>query len=131
MVEDNPGDIRLIEKAFEGSPVDMSTVENGEDALEFLLKEAGTCASGIDLVLLDLKLPNKNGEEVLEEIRDEPRLNHVPVIILTSSEDEDDVVEMYERGANAYLTKPVSFEGFVKMAEEVEGFWLETAELPI
>jgi len=131
VVEDNPGDIRLIQKAFEESPVGMRTVENGEDAIELLLEEAGGCASGVDLVLLDLKLPNKNGEEVLDEIRDEPRLNHVPVIILTSSEDEDDVVEMYERGANAYLTKPVSFEGFVKMAEEVEGFWLETAELPI
>lgn len=131
VVEDNPGDVKLIEKAFTSSQVSLHTVGTGEDALDFLRAENGyEDVPRPDLVLLDLSLPTKNGDEVLREMEDEPRLSRIPVIVFTSSGDVRDVTETYERGANAYLTNPSSFSGFVDIAEQLERFWLETAKLP-
>jgi len=133
LVEDNPGDVKLTEKAFEKARLsnDLHVVNDGVEALEFLYQRGEY--EGVprpDLVLLDLNLPRKPGEEVLEEIKADEDLKRIPVVILTSSEAEEDVLQTYDMHANAYLTKPVSFDGFTEVVQKIEGFWFSVVRYP-
>ncbi|TYL38486.1 response regulator [Natronococcus pandeyae] len=133
LVEDNPGDVRLVEEAFEmvTNEIRLHSVSDGTEALEFLSdgREDDTTPFP-DLLLLDLDVPRTHGFEVLEEVRDDPALVTLPVIVLTNSTDETDIGESYDLCANAYLTKPDSQEEFVSLARAVEEFWVQTAKLP-
>ncbi|WP_317175822.1 response regulator [Halomontanus rarus] len=129
LIEDNPGDIRLTQEAFREAEFDvrMYTATDGMKAIDFLRDEASLCPN---LVLLDLNLPRKDGFEVLEEIKADPELEHLPVLVLTSSTAREDVISSYEQHANAYLTKPDSPGSFVELAQTIEEFWLERVRLP-
>ena len=133
LVEDNPGDVRLVQEAFEGTDVDsrIHVVADGVAALGFLRGEGEHAdAPTPDIVLLDLNLPRQSGADVLAELGEDPALSHIPVIVLTSSEDTDDVQRAYDRRANAYLTKPVDPTAFIELVELVQEFWLSAARLP-
>ncbi|WP_436344007.1 response regulator [Natronorubrum sp. FCH18a] len=133
LVEDNPRDIRLTHEAFKEADLDTSlqAVRDGHEALEFLFQQGEyEAASYPDLVLLDLNLPRKDGHQVLKEIRDDSELSPLPVLVLTSSEAEEDIRESYELAANAYLTKPSNPDEFVSLAQAVANFWLKSVQLP-
>jgi CheY-like chemotaxis protein len=133
LVEDNPGDVRLTREAFEESDTEvrLHVVTDGVEALEFLAREGGhTDAPTPDVVLLDLNLPRKSGEEVLETIREDGSLPTPPVVVLTSSDAAEDVARSYELSANAYMTKPVAPDEFIATIRQFESFWLSTAHLP-
>lgn len=132
-VEDSPGDARLTQEAFKETDGEMTlhVVPNGDTALDFLTQQgAYESASLPDLVLLDLDLPGKDGCDVLEAIRDDPQLRRLPVIMLTGSEDSEDIARCYNAQANAYLTKPTDPAEFTALAEAVEQFWLKQVQLP-
>ncbi|WP_290818006.1 response regulator [Halovivax sp.] len=133
LVEDNPGDVRLVEEAFRDGETGarLHAVSDGRAALD-VLRGRGEHADAPrpDLVLLDLNLPRVNGEDVLAELKDDPDLRTVPVVVLTSSRDRADVVRAYERHANAYMTKPVDPAEFIESIRAVERFWLGIAEVP-
>ena len=133
LVEDNPGDVRLTREAFKEGRIEntLHVVTDGAAATEFLFREGEYAdVSRPDVVLLDLNLPQKNGLEVLEEIRADPDLRRTPVIILTSSEAEEDVVRSYDGCANAYLVKPVDPDEFIDVVRTFETFWLSIVTLP-
>ncbi|QLG50558.1 response regulator [Natrinema halophilum] len=133
LVEDNPGDVRLTKEAFKQGRIenDLHVVSNGAEALDFLARRDDYHdAPRPDLVLLDLNLPGKDGEDVLEELKDDPALRSIPVIVLTSSRAEEDVVKSYELHANAYLTKPVDPDEFIETVRAFEKFWFSVVRLP-
>ncbi|QCJ47862.1 response regulator [Haloprofundus sp. MHR1] len=133
LVEDNPGDVRLTEEAFKQGQIEntLHVVTDGVEALDFLFKRGEHAdAPCPDIVLLDLNLPRKDGDEVLEEIRSDDDLAKIPVIVLTSSDAESDVVKSYELHANAYLTKPVDPAEFVETIQSFNSFWLSIVRLP-
>ena len=132
LVEDNPGDVRLTKEALKDARVgnNLHITMDGVEALAFLRKQGKhASAPRPDLILLDLNLPRKNGREVLDEIKREEALQHIPVVILTTSQAEQDVVESYRLRANAYVTKPVDLEQFLKVVSSIERFWLEIVKL--
>ncbi len=132
LVEDNPGDVRLTKEALKDARVanNLHVTMDGVEALAFLRKQGRhASAPRPDLILLDLNLPKKNGREVLEEIKAEDALRHIPVVILTTSQAEQDVVESYRLRANAYVTKPVDLDQFLKVVGSIEQFWLEIVKL--
>jgi chemotaxis family two-component system response regulator Rcp1 len=132
-VEDNEADVRLTREALRegGEGVRLSTVPDGEQAMAYLRREPGfEDVATPDLVLLDLNLPRKSGLEVLEEVRADPRLKTIPVIVLTSSSAERDVLACYERGANAFVVKPQGLDDFMHLIGLIRTFWLATARLP-
>jgi CheY-like chemotaxis protein len=132
LVEDNPGDVRLTKEALKDAKVrnNLHVAMDGVEALAFLRKQ-GKYAAAVrpDLILLDLNLPKKNGREVLEEIKRDDALQHIPIVILTTSQAEQDVVESYRLRANAFVTKPVDLEQFLKVVGSIEEFWLEIVKL--
>lgn len=133
LAEDNPGDARLTEKAFEQGNVlnNLHVVENGMEALHFLRREGEyEDVPRPDLMLLDLQMPQKDGWEVLEEMSEDQNLRRIPVVVLTSSEAEEDIVRSYELNANAYMTKPVDFDGFIDVVKRFEEFWVSVVKLP-
>lgn len=133
MVEDNPADARLTLEAFKDAKVlnNISTVTDGEEALAFLQREGKYAnAPRPDLILLDLNLPKKDGREVLEEIKKDPELKRIPVVVLTTSSDENDIFKAYNLCANAYVKKPVDLDQFMKIVETIENFWLSVVKLP-
>jgi len=133
LVEDNPGDVRLTEEAFHDAAInnDLHVVRDGQAALDFLFQVRDyEDAPRPDLVLLDLNLPKVDGMEVLEDVKQDPDLCRIPVIILTGSEAEEDIVESYENHSNAYLTKPIDPDEFVTLVQSFEQFWLTLVELP-
>jgi chemotaxis family two-component system response regulator Rcp1 len=133
LAEDNPGDVRLTEKALEKGKIvnNLNVVNDGVEAMAYLRQEGEYADKPRpDLVLLDLNMPRMDGQEVLAEISEEPDLRRIPVVVLTSSEAEEDIVKSYELNANAYLTKPVDFDGFVDVIKSVEDFWLAVVRLP-
>jgi len=133
LVEDNPGDARLAMEAFKDARVanNLSIVGNGEAALAFLHQQgAYESAPRPDLILLDLNLPRKSGREVLQEIKTDPLLHHIPVVILTTSEAEEDVAHAYHLNANCFITKPVDLEQFFRVVRTIEDFWLTVVRLP-
>lgn len=133
LVEDNPGDVRLTREVLATSKIRnrLFVVENGEEAIAALRREGRYCDSPRpDLILLDLNLPRKDGREVLEEIKADPDLATIPVVILTSSQAEEDVLRSYNLQANCYVTKPLALQEFVKVVKSVEEFWLAIVRLP-
>lgn len=133
LVEDDPGDVVLIREAFADNKVGnrLSVVGDGEEAMAFLRREGRFAdAPRPDLVLLDLNLPRKNGREVLAEIKADPELSIIPVIVLTTSEAEEDIVRSYSLHANAYITKPVDFERFAGVVHQIDEFFVGVVKLP-
>ena len=133
LIEDNLGDVRLIKEAFkEGKIINhMSVVEDGEAAMAFLRRE-GPYAGAVrpDLILLDLNLPKKDGREVLAEIKADEDLKRIPVVILTTSQAEEDILRTYDLHANCYVTKPVDLEQFLAVVRSIEDYWLAIVKLP-
>ena len=132
LVEDNVGDVRLTQEALRDAKVrnNLHVVPDGVEAMAFLRREGRYAAvPRPDLVLLDLNLPKKGGLEVLDEIKTDDALQHIPVVILTTSQAEQDIVQSYRRRANAYVTKPVDLEQFLKVVGSIEQFWLEIVKL--
>ncbi len=133
LIEDNPGDIRLTREVLKDGKItnQLSVVTDGEEALFFLKKE-GQHKDAVtpDLILLDLNLPKKDGREVLAEIKANPMLMLIPVIVLTTSDAELDVLNVYANHANCYITKPVNFDQFIKVIQSIENFWLTIVKLP-
>jgi two-component system, chemotaxis family, response regulator Rcp1 len=133
LVEDSAGDRRLIVEAFKKaeSNTNVSVVKDGIEALNFLRRGDGYAdAPRPDLVLLDLNLPKKDGREVLQEIKTDDALNHIPVLILTTSQADQDVLHSYQLHANCFITKPVALRQFMRVIEAVQLFWLDIATLP-
>ena len=133
LVEDNPGDVLLTEEALSEAKVanDVHVARDGEEAMAFLRRESGfTDAPRPDLILLDLNLPRKDGREVLAEVKADPALRRIPVIVLTTSEAEEDILRSYDLHANSYVTKPLDIDDFLGAVRKIEGFWLELVRLP-
>ena len=133
MVEDNPGDVRLTQEALKAAKVSntLHVVEDGVAALDFLYRRGAYGAvPRPDLILLDLNLPRKNGREVLEEIKQDAQLKTIPVVILTTSQAEQDVLRAYSLHANCYISKPVDFLQFTTIIRTIEEFWLTIVTLP-
>ena len=133
LVEDNPADADLTIEKLEASKIlhEIVIVQDGIEAMDFLLKKgAYEKAFRPDLILLDLNLPRKDGREVLAEVNSMPGLKRIPVIILTSSQAEEDIVKTYDLQASAYVTKPVDLAGFGKIVKAIEGFWFSVVRFP-
>jgi len=133
LVEDNPGDVRLtLEALKEGKVLNhMSVAVDGVEAMAFLRREGRFAgAPHPDLILLDLNLPKKDGREVLDDIKRDDRLKHIPVVILTTSQAEQDIVKSYELHANCYIAKPVDLDQFISVVKSIEDFWLSVVKLP-
>ncbi len=134
LVEDNPADARLTIEVFNDSRTanHISVVTDGEEAMDFLHKRGKYAGeSKPDLILLDLNLPKKDGREVLSEIKADRGLKTIPVIVLTTSDAEQDVWKAYDSGVNSYITKPVDLEQFIKVFRSIEDFWLTIVKLPL
>ncbi len=131
LVEDNPGDVRLTMEALKEGKIRnaLSVARDGQEALDFLLDEKKEHPRP-DVILLDLNLPRKNGLEVLEIIKNHEELKKIPVVILTTSEDEQDILRSYEHHANCYITKPVELHNFLDVMKCLQSFWLEIVKLP-
>ncbi|HOO56756.1 MAG TPA: response regulator [bacterium] len=133
LVEDNPGDARLAQEALKESKVQntIHIVEDGVEAMAFLRKEGKYAdSSRPDLILLDLNLPKKDGREVLAEIKNDESLKIIPVVILTVSRAEEDVLKTYNLHANCYISKPIDLDQFMKVVKSIEDFWLTIVKLP-
>lgn len=133
LVEDDSGDVELTKEGLQAAKmlVTLHVVEDGEKALKFLRKEAPyTGATRPDIILLDLNMPRKSGVEVLGEVKADPALRSIPVVVLTTSEAETDIVKCYDLGANCYITKPISFEAFTKVVAMIEEFWFTIVKMP-
>jgi CheY-like chemotaxis protein len=133
LVEDNPGDVRLTQEALKDHKVknNLHVVTDGEEAMTFLRKQGKyKDAPRPDIILLDLNLPKKDGREVLAEIKSEPGLKTIPVVIISSSEAEQDIIKSYDLNANCYVTKPVNFDQFIKVVQSINEFWLTIVKLP-
>lgn len=133
LIEDNPGDVRLTQEAFkEGKlAVNLSVVMDGVEAINYLHKRnRHRNATLPDLILLDLNLPKKDGREVLAEVKTDANLKRIPVVVLTTSNAEQDILKTYNLHANCYINKPVDFEKFFDVIQKIEEFWLATAILP-
>lgn len=133
LVEDNPGDVRLTKEALiEGKVLNkLHVVVDGVEAMAFLLQE-GNYSNAVrpDLILLDLNLPKKDGREVLVEIKSQEKLKRIPVVVLTTSSAEEDIIKSYGCHANCYITKPVDLDQFIKVVKSIEDFWMSIVKLP-
>ena len=133
LVEDNPGDARLMKETLRDAKmlIKLDVVGDGVEAMAFL-RQGGkyTSAPRPDLILLDLNLPKKDGREVLAEIKQDPSLKRIPVVVLTISNAEEDILKMYNLYANAYVTKPLNLEQFAKITKAIEDFWFTVVKLP-
>jgi two-component system, chemotaxis family, response regulator Rcp1 len=133
LIEDDPGDVELIREALGDAkiPLDISHVPDGEEGMRYLRRQGRyTEAKRPDFILLDLNMPRMNGWEVLAAIKGDTGLKTIPVVILTTSDAEKDVLGSYHLGANCYLKKPLGFDDFLTVVRSVENFWLALAELP-
>jgi CheY-like chemotaxis protein len=131
LVEDNPADVRLTVEALKDAKVHnrLHVARDGVEAMAFLRHDEVESRRRPDLILLDLNLPRKDGREVLQEIKQDPVLKHIPVVVLTTSQAEQDIVRGYRLGANAFITKPVDIEQFFDVVRSIEQFWLEVVKL--
>ena len=133
LVEDSPGDVRLTREAFKDAKVhiNLHVASDGAEAMAFLRREGKNAdVPRPDLILLDLNLPKKSGREVLEEIKADPNLMSIPVVILTTSASEQDVLRSYLLHANCFITKPVDLAGFLQVVKSIDNFWLSVVKLP-
>jgi len=133
LIEDNPGDARLTQEAMRAAKMTnvLHLVEDGVQAMEFLRRRSRfKDAPRPDLILLDLNLPKKDGRAVLAEVKTDPDLRRIPVVVLTTSRSEEDVMQAYDMHANAYVTKPVNLDQFMKIVALIDEFWLKVVTLP-
>jgi two-component system, chemotaxis family, response regulator Rcp1 len=133
LVEDNPGDVRLTREALREGKVrnHLNVAGDGVEALAYLRREEGyTAATRPDVILLDLNLPRKDGREVLTEIKSDPRLKNIPVVILSSSQAEQDILRAYDLHANCYVSKPMDLDQFISVVKSIENFWFTIVKLP-
>lgn len=133
LVEDNPGDIELTVEALEESKVknNLHVVTDGQQAIDFVYKKGEYATKPKpDIILLDLNLPKKSGIEVLQQIKEDKDLRRIPVIVLTSSKDEQDVLDTYDLHANAFVQKPLNFNAFTEIVRKIESFWMSIVVLP-
>lgn len=134
LIEDNPGDVRLTIEALKEAKVinHLTVVKDGMEALAFLRRQGSySAAPRPHLIVLDLNLPRKDGREVLADIKADDRLKRIPVVVLTTSQDEQDVLKSYNLHANCYITKPVDLDQFVRVVRSIEDFWLGIVVLPV
>jgi CheY-like chemotaxis protein len=133
LVEDNPGDARLTREAFSQGTIrtNMHHARDGEQAIAFLRRQSGfQDAPTPDLVILDLNLPRRGGREVLEDIKADPALRQIPVVVLTSSQAQEDVLNSYRLHANCFITKPGDLDALIRVAQSIEEFWFKLVRLP-
>ncbi|TNY35155.1 response regulator [Thermomonospora catenispora] len=133
LVEDDPGDVLLTREAFEDNKVgnNLNVVSDGEEAMAYLRRQGKYAdARRPDLILLDLNLPRKDGREVLSEVKADPDLRSIPVVVLTTSEADEDILRSYHLHANAYVTKPVDFERFIEVVRQIDDFFVTVVKLP-
>ena len=133
LIEDNPADVRLTREAFQesGPRCELSAIADGDEAISYLRKQGEHAnARDVDLILLDLNLPAKDGREVLHEIKSDPSLARIPVLVLTTSTAEHDVVAAYNQHANSYITKPADLPEYLALAKTIKAFWLHHVKLP-
>ncbi|MCX4741349.1 response regulator [Streptomyces antibioticus] len=133
LVEDDPGDELMTREAFEDNKIGntLHVVRDGEEALDFLYRRgAHTGAPRPDLILLDLNLPKYDGRQVLEKIKSDPALSHIPVVVLTTSAAEEDILRSYKLHANAYVTKPVDLDQFIAAVRQIDDFFVQVVRLP-
>jgi len=133
LVEDNPADVRLTREALNSDRLwnRLSVARDGVEAMAYLRREGRFAAAALpNLILLDLNLPRKDGREVLAEIKADPRLMRIPVVVLTTSDAEDDILKTYGLHANCYITKPADLRQFMKVLKSIEDFWLAIVKLP-
>lgn len=133
LVEDNPGDVHLTLEAFKEAKVrnNISVADDGMKAMAFLRHEGEYKNAPLpDLILLDLNLPRKDGREVLAEIRQDPKLTRIPVVIMTTSQAEEDIAKAYDLHVNCYISKPMDLDQFIKVTRSIEDFWLTVVKLP-
>jgi len=132
LVEDDPGDVLMTREAFDEYLHNrLDVVTDGAEALAYLRREAPYAdVPRPDLILLDLNLPRRDGREVLQEVKDDPELRSIPVIVLTTSQAEEDVLRSYQLHANAYVTKPVDFERFLEVVRQIDEFFVTVVKLP-
>ncbi len=133
LVEDDPGDELMTREAFEDNKIGntLHVAHDGEEALDFLYRRGAYAdAPSVDLILLDLNLPKYDGRQVLEQIKSDPDLTHVPVVILTTSSSEEDILRSYKLHANAYVTKPVDVNQFIAAVRQIDDFFLTVVRLP-
>jgi CheY-like chemotaxis protein len=133
LVEDNPGDVRLTKEALKDAKVlnEIYVARDGVEAMQFVHREGSFANAPMpDLILLDLNLPRKDGREVLAEIKKDPKLQHIPVVVLTTSKADEDIIKTYNLHANAYITKPVDLNRFVEIMHALEQFWFTIVKLP-
>ncbi|MGA2368001.1 MAG: response regulator [Dehalococcoidia bacterium] len=134
LVEDNPGDVRLTREALKDAKlaINLHVAEDGEEAMAFLRHEgAYALKPRPDLVLLDLNLPKKDGKEVLSDIKNDSDLRRIPVVVVTTSKAEEDIIKSYDLHANCYVTKPLDLDQFVTVVHSIEQFWLTIVKLPV
>lgn len=133
MVEDNPGDVLITKKSLKEAKFlnGFNAVKDGEEAMDYLYKRGQFVnAKRPDLILLDLNLPKKDGREVLEEIKNDPNLKSIPVVVLSGSQAEEDIIRSYELQVNCYISKPVDLEKFAEVIKKIDEFWFEIVILP-
>jgi two-component system, chemotaxis family, response regulator Rcp1 len=133
LVEDSPGDVRLTREAFKDAKVhiNLNVASDGAEAMDFLNRKGKhSDVPRPDLILLDLNLPKKDGREVLDEIKQSPVLKSIPVVILTTSASDEDILRSYRLHANCYITKPVGLDGFLEVVRSIDTFWLSVVKLP-
>jgi len=133
LVEDNPGDVRLVKEVMKDAKVanSLHLAEDGEEAMAMLRREGKYIGSvRPDLILLDLNLPGKDGREVLREIKTDENLRRIPVVVLTTSSAEEDILRSYSDYANSYITKPINLNQFISVIKSIENFWLTIVKLP-
>ena len=133
LVEDNPGDVRLVQEAVKEFKVNstLHVARDGVEAMEYLRREGQyKDRAKPDLILLDLNLPRKNGHEVLAEVKSDPNLRRIPVVVLSTSAEYRDLQQSYDLHANCYITKPMDLDRFIQVVQSIEGFWLSIVKLP-
>lgn len=133
LVEDNPGDVRLTREALREGKVlnNLNVATDGQEAIEFLRREGEfKDVPRPDLILLDLNLPKKDGREILAEIKADESLKRIPIVVLTTSQAEKDIIQSYNLGVNCYITKPVDLDQFIYVVKSIEEFWLTVVTLP-
>ncbi|MFF5226336.1 response regulator [Dactylosporangium sp. NPDC000521] len=133
LVEDDPGDVLMTQEAFEEHKVrnKLNVVQDGEEALAYLRREGPHAdASRPDLILLDLNLPRVDGRQVLQAIKEDPDLRRIPVVVLTTSQADEDILRSYSLHANAYVTKPVDFDSFIAVVRQIDEFFVSVVKLP-
>lgn len=132
LVEDNPGDVRLIQEVFKEAKIKnvLHVARDGEEAMKMLHLEGNPPSRLPDLILLDLNLPKKDGRDVLKEIKKDEKLKCIPVVVLTSSIRDEDLIETYKNNANCYIAKPVDLDQLIKVVQNIGEFWLDIVKLP-